>query len=211
MGLKLASMDIPSDLLDIFGMIGYMTWAMITKKLFIITMLISLVGHIAVLGLTGLMDSGSSIDNDTLFTLNLQEKNDFQERSIEQIVPFPAPSAEKTTDIADRRDQDTVNLDNRNSPYHRYLMTVKRKIRDRWSYPGKAYEVKEEGTAVVQFSIQNDGKLADSRIIISSGHESLDSESFHAVNSAAPFKPLPKQFNLTQLHIVARFQYALEG
>lgn len=184
---------------------------MITKKLFIITILISLIGHITVLGLTGLMDTGSSLDNDTLFTINLEEKSELTERTIDAKETFPAASSEDTVGASEIKDEDTVNLDSSDSRYRQYLMKVKKNIRSGWSYPNKAYELKKEGTAVVKFSIKEDGKLADSRVIISSGHESLDIESFHAVTSAAPFPPLPKKFNLTNLNIVARFQYILDG
>ena len=184
---------------------------MVTKKLFIITILISLIGHITVLGLTGLMDIGSSLDNYTLFTIDLGEKSDLAERTIKAKELSPAASSEDTVDVSEIKDEDTVNLDSSDSRYRQYLMKVKKEIRSRWSYPEKAYELKEEGTAVVRFSIKEDGKLADSRIIISSGHESLDIESFQVVKSAAPFAPLPKKFNLTKLNIVARFQYILDG
>lgn len=184
---------------------------MITKKLFIITILISLVGHITVLGLASLVDIGSSIDNDTIFTLNLQEKTALPKESTGPAGLFPEPSPEETVDTTKNRNEDTVNLDSRDSKYRHYLIEVKKKIRGRWSYPEKAYELREEGTAVVRFSIKEDGKLADSRVIISSGHESLDIESFQAVKCAAPFAPLPKKYNLTQLHIVAQFQYILGG
>jgi len=174
---------------------------MITKKLFIITILISLIGHITVLGLTGLMDISGSLDNDTLFTINLEEKSDLTERTIETKETFPAALSEDTVVASEIKDEDTVNLDSSDSRYRQYLMKVKKNIRSRWSYPDKAYELKEEGTAVVRFSIKEDGKLADSRVIISSGHESLDIESFRVVKSAAPFMPLPKKFDLTKLNM----------
>lgn len=177
---------------------------MITKKLFIITIIFSLVGHIAVLGLTGMLDIGRSVDNDTIFTVHL-------ERMTEKTGSPPASPPEETFDTRKTKDEDTVDLDSLDSPYHQYLIKVKKKIRNRWSYPARAYKLKEEGTAVVRFSIQGDGKLADSRIIIPSGHVSLDSESFNAIKSSSPFEPLPQKFKLTQLHIVARFQYLLDG
>lgn len=183
---------------------------MITRQLFIITTVISLAGHIIIIGLMGLMNIGNTIDTDTLFTIDLQEQTDLL-KSPDQRKPFPAPPADKVIDVTERKNEDTVDLDNRDTPYQKYLITVKQMIRDRWSYPGSARERRDEGTTVVRFSIREDGRLVDSRVIVSSGHESLDRESFHAVSTASPFEPLPKEFNLTQLHIVARFQYVLGG
>jgi TonB family protein len=184
---------------------------MITKQLFLITILISLVGHITVFGLASLADIGSTINNDTLFTCNLQEESYFPKESTNSAGLFPEPSSEETVDVIENTHEDTVNLDSHDSKYRRYLVQVKKKIRNRWLYPQKAYKLKEEGTAVVRFSIKEDGNLIDTRVIISSGYESLDRESFQAVKSAAPFAVLPGKYNLTQLHIVARFQYVLDG
>jgi len=183
---------------------------MTTRQLFIVTIAISLAGHIVVLALTGLLGIGSSIDRESIITFDLQEQAEPQE-SMEQRELFPAPLRERALHTAHRSDEDTVDLDSRDTPYAAYLLTVRKRIRERWSYPGSACKRREEGTTVMRFSIREDGKLVESRVIVSSGHESLDSESFHAVTAASPFTPLPAEFNLTQLHIVARFQYVLDG
>ena len=84
---------------------------------------------------------------------------------------------------------------------------MKRKIEKKWSYPKEAWARQETGTAVVKFSIAEEGILVDSLIISSSGHDILDSEALRVVRAAGPFNPLPKKFNLLKLNIIAQFRY----
>jgi len=62
----------------------------------------------------------------------------------------------------------------------------------------------------VRFSIQSDGTLAATGIVSSSGFESLDRGALAVVQAAAPYAPFPETFNLSTLHIVARFEYELD-
>ena len=63
---------------------------------------------------------------------------------------------------------------------------------------------------VVRFSIQSDGALAAADVVSSSGYESLDRGAVAVVQAAAPYSPFPETFNLSTLHIVAKFEYELD-
>jgi protein TonB len=76
-------------------------------------------------------------------------------------------------------------------------------------YPQAAFDREEEGIAVIRFSIGEGGDLTASRILESSGHNFLDQGALDVVRSAAPFDPLPREFNISQLNVIARFQYKL--
>ncbi|MGZ6210662.1 MAG: energy transducer TonB family protein, partial [Syntrophales bacterium] len=93
--------------------------------------------------------------------------------------------------------------------YSSYLKRIKKKIEDIWIYPQAAFEQEEEGTVVLRFSIGEGGDLTSSRIFESSGHNYLDRGALDVVRSAAPYDPLPREFNISQLNVVARFQYKI--
>jgi protein TonB len=88
-----------------------------------------------------------------------------------------------------------------------YLIRLRKQIEGQWEYPPEAYAKKQTGTAVLQFSIASNGNLLNALILSSSGFEDLDSGALSVVEAAAPYAPLPENFNLSRLHIIARFQY----
>jgi len=103
--------------------------------------------------------------------------------------------------------EDTVDLGSADAKYISYLKKIKRKIEVIWIYPQAALELEEEGTATVKFSISENGAILASGIVESSGSNYLDQGALDVVRSAAPYDPLPQEFQLSQLNIVARFQY----
>jgi TonB family protein len=184
-----------------------MTLVMITKKLFLITIIISLAGHVVLLGVTGLIDRGNRASTDAFATFNLTENTPLREKtSVTTGVSLSTPS-ETYRNTALPLNENTVSLDTQDSPYDHYVVRVKERISNHWSYPDEAYRINADGTAIIRFSIDRSGVLAGAQVIDSSGNTFLDNASIQAVLSAAPFEPLPEDFNLTRLHIVARFQY----
>jgi len=181
---------------------------MISRKFFIITVIVSLAGHIIVLALSGFLGDGFT-DVGDVFTVSLEkhlEKPAETGRSEEKALQNP-PDAMRTS--TKNEAVDTIDLDSTDTRYYTYLLQVKRNIDRKWSYPDDAFARGEGGTTVIEFSIAKEGILAGSRVITSSGYGVLDAESLHAVQSAAPFSPFPATFNLTKLNIVAKFRYTL--
>ena len=70
-------------------------------------------------------------------------------------------------------------------------------------YPGEARDNKEEGVAVVWFSIDRSGKVITGKLLKSCGHTMLDNEAVEVLNRASPFPRPPS--DLTELS----FNFAL--
>jgi len=183
---------------------------MISKKLFIIAIVISVIIHMAILAVSGVLEIGRNSYTNTSFTVHLEEQSKPFEKKEKpnNIIIAPEPTR-KTAGSKIKGTEDTVELGSKNTKYFSYLKQLKRRIENKWSYPKEACARQETGTAVVKFSIAEEGILVDSLIISSSGHDVLDSEALRVVRTAGPFNPLPKQFNLSKLHIIAKFQYNL--
>ncbi len=182
---------------------------MISKKIFVITVMVSLAGHIIVLALSGFLGDGYTEVEDG-FTVSLEKHLDTTVNKDRKEKKALQSSSDTIHKSAPDKTVDTIDLDSTDTKYYRYLLEVKKNIDRKWSYPDDAFSRGEGGTTVVEFSIAKEGILTDSRIITSSGYGALDAESLHAVQSAGPFLPFPAMFNLTKLNIVAQFRYTLE-
>jgi TonB family protein len=179
---------------------------MTPKKLLIITILISLAGHIGILALTCLSKTNQAPYKEDTFVVSLAENPSIPEEAIDK-NPAGLPDFTPTANAAVM--EDTVNLDSTDTVYRPYLMKIKTKIEKEWLYPDKSFTGIEEGTAVVEFAIAQNGILTNASTVISSGHKSLDMESIRVIRSAAPFAPFPENFKLSKLNIVAKFRYKL--
>ena len=183
---------------------------MITKKILIRFILASCAFHVAFLSLAGMLISGGSSLPFETFTVQLADlpkkevdksRNAESKKDVSLDKPHKEPAAGP---------EETVDLANPSGKYRAYLRELHRRIETLWAYPQDAYSQSETGTAVVRFSIQNDGTLVATGIVSSSGFESLDRGALAVVEAAAPYAPFPETFNLSTLHIVAKFQYELD-
>ena len=178
-----------------------------SKKILIISILISLTSHVAVLYVTGIIDFRGKTRKEDVLIVNLKEP-----ASMEKVKEDEKPEPVHQVDEEARRrikKEETVDLGSIDIKYTSYLKRIKRKIEDIWIYPQAAFEREEEGIAVIRFSIGEGGDLTSSRVLESSGHNYLDQGALDVVRSAAPFDPLPREFNISQLNVIARFQYKL--
>lgn len=179
---------------------------MIQKKLFTTAVVLSIVGHMAAFALSGMVEIRSSNDVKPAFTIQFEDDSTTAQNSSE---PKDIVSPEESFKIPSKKKEDTVELSNIDTKYASYLKPLKKKIEKSWTYPRESYFRKEKGTTVVTFSITEGGQLVDTRIITPSGYDSLDDEALRAVRLAGPLDPLPSQFNLSKLHVIARFLYNL--
>ena len=106
-------------------------------------------------------------------------------------------------------EQDTISLDTKDKRYITYAKMIKEKIMVHWMYPMEARDLLLEGRLMVIFSLSRDGKMIQSRVHKSSGHEILDNEAVRAINTAAPFPPFPEHVTANRLNIRANFDYRL--
>lgn len=181
---------------------------MISKKIFVTTIILSLAGHIVVLALSGFLGDGFS-NGGNVFTVSLEKRLPKTGNTPDSEKSALRDSPENIRKSTGNGAVDTVDLDSTDTRYYPYLLQVKKNIDRKWSYPDDAFARGEGGTTVIEFSIVEKGILADSRVITSSGYELLDAESLHAIRSAAPFSPFPTAFDLAKLNIVAKFRYTL--
>lgn len=86
-----------------------------------------------------------------------------------------------------------------------YMSKLQRDIKRNW-HPIKS---SNENRVVVLFKIAKDGSLLSSEIFKTSGDENIDNEALNAVKKAAPFKPLPKEYNEESIEIQFSFDYHL--
>jgi TonB family protein len=183
---------------------------MISKKLFITAIVISLLGHMAVLSLTGLSEGTLEIGSDSIFKVRLEkgpesiEKKNEKTDEIEDSDKPKEPPEEIVFEA-----EDTVDLDSTDTRYYSYLAKIKALVEGKWSYPSWASTRREKGTTIVKFSITEEGILSNATVLSSSGYASLDIESLYAIKAAAPYPRFPESFHLSRLNIVAKFNYTL--
>jgi TonB family protein len=182
-----------------------------TKKILIFSILISIASHVAALSLMGFINMQGKAPREDVLTVQLK---DFQDDTAGggEVKEKNKPAVKPVTESADQYKgikEDTVDLGNIDGRYTPYLKKIKQKIETIWTYPQNAYKREEEGITVIKFSINRKGALISSGIVTSSGSTFLDQGTIDVVKSAAPYEPLPPEFDLSQLNVIARFYYKL--
>jgi protein TonB len=77
------------------------------------------------------------------------------------------------------------------------------------NYPRSAQRRREEGTALLRFTLARDGRVTDWRIERSSGHESLDGAVALMIRKADPLPPLPPEIAGDHLDLVVPVSFVL--
>lgn len=182
-----------------------------SKKVILLPVIISIIGHTALIAISSMIDLRDNVKAAEIFTVSIKEPEAAQslKKGAKKEGKRPSePKEAKAINGAGWR-EDTVNLDSDNVRYASYLIKIKRKLLQIWQYPPQAYEKNEEGVVVVKMSIDVSGSLAEANIINSSGSILLDEGAIGVVKASAPFEPLPDNYGLSRLHIVASFRYKL--
>lgn len=187
------------------------------KKAILWPVIISVLIHVSLLAVAGMIDLRDNIKPVDVLTVSIRGPEPKAEKitapkkeqkSKEKIKPVQAKK-EKGVNVNDDWREDTIDLGSSDIKYVTYLAKVKSRIIDIWKYPQKAYAKNEEGIVIVKVSIDADGSLAGATLISSSGSAELDDDAVSVVHGAAPFEPLPGIYNLSRLHIVASFEYKI--
>ena len=130
---------------------------MTAKKFLIPFVLASLAGHALVLALTTRIDMTGGSRAEKVMTVELkapQEKETQREPHRREEAPPPPVS------MAAGFRENSASLGSRNGPYDSYLIEIRQKIEQIWSYPPEALSLKTEGNAVIRFTINASGALA---------------------------------------------------
>lgn len=178
---------------------------MMTRKFLIPFVLASLAGHSLVLALTTRIYWTASPVPEKVMTVELKAPPENKTRS----KPPRSKETQAAAVAGDGIREDSVALQGELGPYSAYLLMIRRKIDQIWSYPPQALSEQREGNAVISFTIDASGALQGYHVTSTSGSSVLDEEALAVVRAAAPYAPLPADFNLARLHITATFSYRM--
>jgi protein TonB len=124
-------------------------------------------------------------------------------------APAAAPSAEEPAPAARAGSPEgsatglstlgaaVAGLDNPDFTYGYYVEQMLALIRAQWVRPPLGGGIE----AVLHFSIARDGRIADVRIVQSSGYSSFDLAALRALQSASPLPPLPQSYRQPSLGV----------
>jgi TonB family protein len=182
------------------------------KKAIFWPVLISIIGHVALIMATSVLDLRENVKYTEVYTVSIQEPDQpprpkKKEDKAEEKKSTQSRAVKKTSSSGWR--EDTIDLSSSDTKYLQYRLDMVRKLSRTWKYPEKARDAGEQGIAVLKISINSDGSVSEANIISSSGSVILDEAALLAAKSAAPFGQLPDT-DLTVLHIFIKFLYELK-
>jgi protein TonB len=186
-----------------------------SKKAILWPVIISIIIHVTLLAVTGMIDLRDNIKPVEIFSVSIKEPEPEatsapkKEKITKKETKSVRTQKEKGVSVNyDDWREETVDLGSTDIKYVNYLAKIKNKI-SQIDYPQKAYEKNEEGNVVVKMSVDADGSLAGAALMSSSGYAELDDGALKVVQTAAPFEPLPEIYNLSRLHITITFLYKI--
>jgi len=188
-----------------------------TKKVLLWPVLISIVGHLALISVSGVIDLRDNVKAAEIITVDLKEtepiieptKKEEEKEKKEVTKPKESRETKEVKAIGNGWREDTVDLSSGDVKYGAYLGKVKKRIMLIWQYPKKAYDRNEEGVVIIKISIDTDGSVAQTLLLSSSGSLLLDEGTLSVIRTAGPYDPLPASYNLSRLNITASFRYKL--
>jgi protein TonB len=92
-----------------------------------------------------------------------------------------------------------------------YNKRLKERIESIWLYPPDAAAKGIYGDLVIRFTIKKDGRLGAVELVRTSGHKNLDDAAMKALKDAAPYWPLPEEWNMEAYTIEGHFLYTIYG
>ncbi|MRR15930.1 MAG: TonB family protein [Deltaproteobacteria bacterium] len=183
-----------------------------SKKIFLLPIIISIIGHVALITVSSMVDLRDNVKAAELFTVRIAQsepqraEEPAKEEKAKPVREKVQPQKKEAKPIPEGGREDTVDLGSSDMKYAGYLATLKKKILPIW-ISAEAYRKSEVGVVVILMSINADGSLAQLLLTSSSGSASLDQGTLDVINAAAPFGPLPAKYELSRLHITASFRY----
>ena len=188
-----------------------------SKKVLLWPVIISIVGHVCLISVSGMIDLRDAVRTTDIITVDIKEMQPTIEPAKKEEVkekrevkkPKDTKDAKDATAIGSDWREDTVDLGSGDTKYSSYLLKIKRRIQQVWQYPPKAYEKNEEGIVIIKIALDADGHLAQALLLSSSGSLLLDEGTLGVVQTAAPYDQLPTGFQLDRLNVVCKFIYRI--
>jgi len=134
----------------------------------------------------------------------VQEQTVVAERDLPTVKDLLPPL---TWSSSNSRSSAPISLNTRDPVYVTYFNKIKLSIESQWEYPELALRYGLQGKLSLEFTIAQDGQLAQLRLIRSSGSLLLDEEAIRAIKAAAPFPPIPPWIKPNPLPISASMEY----
>ena len=88
-----------------------------------------------------------------------------------------------------------------------YLQRILQDVRENWYHLIPESAEMKKGKLAIEFAITRDGKVADMRLIATSGDVALDRPAWGSITASNPFPPLPGEFTGPYLALRFRFYY----
>ena len=88
-----------------------------------------------------------------------------------------------------------------------YLQRILQDVKDNWYRAIPESAEMKKGKLAIEFAITKDGKVADMRLIATSGDVALDRPAWGSITASNPFPPLPSEFTGPYLALRFRFYY----
>jgi TonB family protein len=88
-----------------------------------------------------------------------------------------------------------------------YIARIVQDVRENWYHLIPESAEMKKGKLGIEFAITKDGKVADMRLVASSGDVALDRPAWGAITASNPFPPLPSEFTGPYLALRFRFYY----
>ena len=90
--------------------------------------------------------------------------------------------------------------------YVSYFRKIYSRIQPLWSFPRELEIRMEQGDVLVQFTVEQDGRVSAIRVRKSSGFPKFDKNALAAIQKAQPFPPIPNALG-RRLQILAPFEF----
>ena len=88
-----------------------------------------------------------------------------------------------------------------------YLQRILQNVKENWYHLIPASAQMKKGKLAIEFAIMKDGKVADMRLVASSGEVDLDRPAWGSITASNPFPPLPGEFTGPYFTLRFRFIY----
>jgi outer membrane biosynthesis protein TonB len=88
-----------------------------------------------------------------------------------------------------------------------YLQRILQDVKENWYHLIPESAEMKKGKLAIEFAITKDGKVADMRLIATSGDVALDRPAWGSITASNPFPPLPSEFTGPFLALRFRFYY----
>jgi protein TonB len=102
-----------------------------------------------------------------------------------------------------------ITFDTKEIKYWGYMQRLKEQIEGAMKYPEEAAQRNISGEVYIRFTIKKDGRLGDVELLHTSGYKMIDDAALRALRDAAPYWPLPDEWNEASLTVPGHFIYNL--